>query len=352
MTTTHAVNLLLRNLLPEARLGHRLPGLMNNLLSVTALVDAGCEVFFHRTGCEVTFDGTVILRGWRDPKYKLWRVKIVDDGWTTDLHMPIPDSDPEPPTIALVTPPTAWANSLYECSTTHKLTHFYYAHVNFPIMSTLILALNAGYLKGFLGLTAGRVRRHINVSIDSEHGHMDQVRQGIRSTKPVAAASPIVLLADYVDTNMDAVPQEPTNERTHHVFMTVCKVTGNVSSDQSGCFPVISNHGNVYVALFYVHDPNYIKSVPIKNQSKEELLQAYMKVYAWLTTRGYRPLLHKLDNETSRDIEAFIAAEQVMIQHMPPDMHHTNPVKPAIRTWKNHFTAGIAGIPSLFTIAN
>ena len=126
---------------------------------------------------------------------------------------------------------------------------------------------------------------------------------------------------------MDAAPQKPTNKRTHHVFMTVCKVTCSVSSNQSGCFPVTSNHGNVYVALFYVHDPNYIKSVPIKNQSKEELLQAYMKVYAWLTTRGYRPLLHKLDNETSRDIEAFIAAEQVMIQHMPPDMHHTNPAQ-------------------------
>ncbi len=61
MTTTHAVDLLLRNLPPEARLGHCLLGLMNNLLSVTALVNAGCKVFFHRTGCEVMFDGTVIL---------------------------------------------------------------------------------------------------------------------------------------------------------------------------------------------------------------------------------------------------------------------------------------------------
>jgi hypothetical protein len=54
-------------------------------------------------------------------------------------------------------PPTAWANSLYECSTTYCLTHFYYACLNFTIMPTLILTLNAGYLKGFLGLTADRV---------------------------------------------------------------------------------------------------------------------------------------------------------------------------------------------------
>jgi hypothetical protein len=71
MTTTHAVDLLLCNLPPQARLGHRLPGLVNNLLSVAAFVNAGCKVFFHCTGCKVTFNGTVILQGWRDPKNKL-----------------------------------------------------------------------------------------------------------------------------------------------------------------------------------------------------------------------------------------------------------------------------------------
>jgi hypothetical protein len=124
MTTTYAINLLLHNLPPEARLGHCLLGLVSNLLSLAALVDAGCKVFFHCTGCKVTFDGTVILRGWRDPKNKLWCIKIVDDGWTTNLHVFIPDGDPKPPKIALPTPPTTWANSLYECSITHKLTHF------------------------------------------------------------------------------------------------------------------------------------------------------------------------------------------------------------------------------------
>jgi hypothetical protein len=33
-------------------------------------------------------------------------------------------------------------------------------------------------------------------------------------------------------------------------------------------------------------------------------------------------------------------------------MHRTNPVERAVRTWKNHFTAGIAGIPPSFPIAN
>jgi hypothetical protein len=106
------------------------------------------------------------------------------------------------------------------------------------------------------------------------------------------------------------------------------------------------------LALFYIFDPNTIKSVPIRNRSKEELLRAYTEVYAWLTARGYRPLLHKLDNKTSRDVEAFVTAEQVKIQYTPPDMHRTNPAERAVCTWKNHFTAGIAGIPPSFPIAN
>ena len=36
----------------------------------------------------------------------------------------------EKTTVKLTTPPTAHAHSLYKCSTTHKLTHFYYACLN------------------------------------------------------------------------------------------------------------------------------------------------------------------------------------------------------------------------------
>jgi hypothetical protein len=448
MTTTHALDLLLRHLPKTARLGHQLPGLVNNLLSIATLVDAGW----------VSFDGTVILRGWRDPTNRLWRVRISDDGWTTNMRVSIPTDTTEPPLIPLstapttatahlvnhieftttaprrvtftlssdhvdkdstayrrghrtlhhvdrtvhprilgatmqpdaaplagpslrgcrsaprplpttkpeetvfsfppstgsprTTPATAVANSLYKCSNTHKLIHFYYACLNFPVKSTLILAIKAGYLKGFPGLTVDRVRCHIDVDVDSERGHMDQVRQGQRSTKRASSSIPVVLPHNRVDSNMDTPPQQPSNERTQHVFLTVHDFTGGIASNQTGRFPVTSNRGHAYLALFYIFDPNYIKSVPIRNRSKEELLRAYTEVYAWLTARGYRPLLHKLDNETSRDVEAFVAAEQVKIQYTPPDMHRNNPAERAVRTWKNHFTAGIAGIPPSFPIAN
>ncbi len=55
-------------------------------------------------------------------------------------------STQDKPTIKLTTPSTVHAYILYECSTMHKLTHFYYTCLNYPVVSTLIKAINAGYL--------------------------------------------------------------------------------------------------------------------------------------------------------------------------------------------------------------
>jgi hypothetical protein len=67
MHTTHAIDLLLQKLPPNARMAHHLTGLINNLLSVTVFCNAGSKVYFHSTSCEVTHNGEIILQGWRDP---------------------------------------------------------------------------------------------------------------------------------------------------------------------------------------------------------------------------------------------------------------------------------------------
>jgi hypothetical protein len=181
---------------------------------------------------------------------------------------------------------------------------------------------------------------------------MNQVCQGQQSMQPTSATAPSVLPCNQVDSNMDNAPQEPANILTHHAFMMVHVITGCFSSDNTRCLPVMSNRGNAYLALFYIYNANAIWSVPIKNRSKEELLRAITEVYAWLTARGYRPLLHKMDNETSHDLDAFIALEQVKIQYCPPNMHRTNPAKSTVRTWKNNFMAEIARLPPLFPLAH
>jgi hypothetical protein len=119
--------------------------------------------------------GKVILQGWCDPKHCLWCICIVVDGWTTYLKND--DNVPTPQT-------TAVAHSLYDCNNTQQLRHFYHACLFLPVVSTLINAINKGYLKGFPSLTAQRVCCHVQINNATKKGHMDQTRQGQRSMQP------------------------------------------------------------------------------------------------------------------------------------------------------------------------
>ena len=171
---------------------------------------------------------------------------------------------------------------------------------------------------------------------------MDQHRQGTRSTK----------LTETEPDSMATVPQTPNNDKCHHVYMNITEVYGKLYLDQTGRLPVTSNRDNAYVALFFTVDSNYITSYPIKSWHRSELLKAYNKVYSFLCVRGYRPQLHKLDNETSQDVEDFIAEQQTKFQYTPSDMHRTNIAERCIRTWKNHFTSMRAGAPPSFRMDN
>ena len=336
MFTTNTLQLLLTKLPPAARIAHEAPTLTNNLLSVSVLCDTGCEVFLHMHGCEITFNGETIVRGWRDLATNMWRISLIpDDG---DRVIPLDASNDAPTDVKI---PDFFANSIYECNNTRQLIEFYHATMGYPVTSTWCKAIDAGYFQGWPGLTSKRVRKFIKVVPETEKGHMDQQRAGTRSTRPASEPD-----------NMEPVPQTPTNDKTHHVYMSLVDVEGRLYSDQTGRFPLTSNKGNCYVVIFYAVDGNYIKSFPIKSRHRSQLLKAYDAVYAFLRVRGYRPQLHKLDNETSQEVEEFIAEQQSKIQYTSADMHRTNLAERAVRTWKNHFTATRAGTPPSFRMSN
>ncbi len=143
-------------------------------------------------------------------------------------------------------------------------------------------------------------------------GHLDQVRQGTRTTQPRTPTGATIptMPGPHIDDHMADAPQALLNARTNHIFMQIHAINGVISSDQTGRFPITSNRGNTYVVVFCIYDANYICSVPIKSRLKEELLRTYHEVYEWLLMRGFKPLLHKLDNKTSHEVEKFIQGRQ------------------------------------------
>ena len=110
------------------------------------------------------------------------------------------------------------------------------------------------------------------------------------------------------------------------------EATGNIYSNQTVCFPLTPAQGNAYVVIFYNYDGNHIKSVPIKNRIKEELLRAYQLAYQYYWARYFEPKVHKLDNETSKLVEQFVAEQQAKIEYTPPDNHGQNSVEKCVQT--------------------
>jgi hypothetical protein len=173
----------------------------------------------------------------------------------------------------------------------------------------------------------------------------------MKTVSPAGIPPPFPPNGKPIDT-LEPLSQEPFNTCTHLVFMTIIKISGTLFSNQLGRFPITYNRGNKYIVIFYIYDANFVKSVPIKSRSKEELLQAYRLVYAYLTAWGFKLQLHKIDNKTSHNVETFIRKENTCLQYTPPAIHCTNPAEREICTWKNHFLSGITGLPKSFPIAN
>jgi hypothetical protein len=101
-------------------------------------------------------------------------------------------------------------------------------------------------------------------------------------------------------------------------------VTGQIFTDQTGRFPVVSSKGNKYVMVLYDYDSNAILAEPIKSRNQSELVRAYQKLHTYLTERGLTPRLQKLDNECPDALKQFMRAQDVEFQLVPPYDHRQN----------------------------
>ena len=229
-----------------------------------------------------------------------------------------------------------FSRNIYECETTGRIIQFYHETMRYPCTSTWCKYITIGYFNVCTGFNAARIRCFIKVVDETEMGNMDQQRQDTGSTNPIPIKP---------DT-MEEVPQLPNNNSSHHVYMTINDLDGKLYSDQTGRFPITSNRGNFYVVILYAVDGNY------KSHYLSQVLKAYDDVYDFLQVQGYQPQLHKMENQTSKDVETFIVEQQAKVQYTPADIHRTNIDERCCHTWKKHLTAVRAGAPQSFCIEN
>jgi hypothetical protein len=165
-------------------------------------------------------------------------------------------------------------------------------------------------------------------------GHLNQRRQNIQSTSKA-----LIEKQQSPDTDLGT--------KIHLVYAVVVD-QGQLYTDLTGKFPVRSSKGNSYVMLCYIYYCNYIKVVPMKSRSASEWVKAYDSIHQELTVKGFKPKLQTLDNEASTALKNYFTANNIAYQLVPPRCHRRNAAERAIRTFKEHFVAGISTVDPSF----
>jgi Reverse transcriptase (RNA-dependent DNA polymerase) len=396
MRSTHTAELDIPELPLAARRVHVVPALKtHSLLSVGQLCDAGCEAHFTSTNVTVTCDDKTVITGNRTSDSKLWRIdpttdacngssiaacNVATDGVTTEpalatsptatgtqsdivpsaVFVPVTMPPNAPNTNSLeIEPlqPNESANAALHGAAIADQVAFSHAALFSPVLSTLHQAIDKGYLTNFPGLTTANLRRHPPSTIATDKGHMDQSRKNQRSTKPKQPVSPPKPTESptepNTDTPDDAFPIGLTTADSAHehcCFVDVFEPTGKIYTDQTGKFVAQSSTGNNYIMLLYDYDSNCILAQPFANRKSATILAAFKALHQTLTARGMRPKIHILDNECSAELKSYLQSQQIDYQLAPPHVHRRNAAERAIRTFKNHFIAGLCSLDPRFPL--
>jgi hypothetical protein len=173
MHSSHTATLQLHPSLPEAACKvHIFPTLQAPLFSIGQLCDSRCNVLFLATGVEITYQGTTIINGYRNPSNNLWYVDL--------------GAAPTPIINSLMAqPPVHLCNSIGQPNTLADRVAFYHTSCNFPVLSSWIKAVDAGFFTTFPDLTADLIRKFPPHSEATVKGHLDQARANQRSTKQI-----------------------------------------------------------------------------------------------------------------------------------------------------------------------
>jgi Reverse transcriptase (RNA-dependent DNA polymerase) len=316
MQSSHVASLDIPGLPAAASLAHMST---HSLLSVGQLCDAGCEAHFTKTSAEIIYDGKTVLAGARNTRDKLW-------------HLELPSND-------------ICANAATTNAGPAALVEFAHGALFSPPLSTLEQALRKGHLTNFPGLTLDLLRKYPPSSAATIKGHLDQSRKNQRSTK-TSKDGP----TDDLDDPFPAQLAITDDEHTNFCYAALLEPTGQAYTDLTGKFVSPSSNGNNYIVIMYHFDSNSIHAEPIRNRTGPSILEAYKKLHTKLSKAGLKPKLQRLDNECTEALKDYFREEKIDFQLVPPGVHRRNAAERAIRTFKNHFIAGLCSTDPNFPI--
>jgi hypothetical protein len=86
----------------------------------------------------------------------------------------------------------------------------------------------------------------------------------------------------------------------------------------------------------------------MKSKSTSEWLKSCGGIFQELTTSVFKKKLQTMDNEASAALKSYFTENDTTYQLVPPYYHMHNTAERAIRTFKEHFVAGLSSVDPYF----
>jgi len=334
------------------------PNLTQTLLSGSKFADAGYtavydedEVNFYESN-KIKITAKAVLQGYRCPSSGLWRVPLVENICNVNTDTLLLDAEGgeqslnklyEVPSSQQIRDHLKAArerdpediNNVYELPSIEQSIRYLHGAAGFPTKATWLKAIRRGNYDTWPLINVKNVHKHFPESEETQHGHMRNQRQGVRSTKQ----------RESEPTN-PAAPVPKQNE----VLVRVYDTHNTLFTDQTGKFPHLSSRGNRYQMILYHAASNSIWVEPMKNRTEGEIIQARARALTRMKTCGITPERQVLDNEASAAYKDAIRESGMTFQLVPPDDHRRNAAEKAIQTWKDHFIAALSGTADDFPL--
>ena len=320
-------NILTSNLLtPKALQAHVFKGLTNSsLISIGQLCDDGCIAMFDKKKLHVFKKDNLVITGTRNTYDGLWDISI-------SKNNTLPENQKH--TTEYLNPS---ANVIIRANQTKSnLAEYLHKCAFSPTLRTLTNAISKGHLITWPGIENLNFKKLIRNLLPTAKGHLDQERKNLQSTK--------VNQTDEQSDDLDYNPTDGVGIKTYEYASSIINITpkGTTYTDLTGRFPHRSSRGNEYFYVMYDYDSNAILAAPIKNRQSLTIVNAWNTLHTTLTKFGHETKHFVLDNECSKDLKEALKKNGKTFERTPPNIHRRNAAERAIRTYKNHFLAGLA----------
>ena len=343
ISSTYEAQLNLPNINLKAKEATIFPKLTSSsLLSVGKLCDDDCKAIFTKEKMEVIKNKKIVLEGIRNKQDGLWDVEIPQSTKTTSTSVPIIPTDLKVNAI------------VNKNQSKTKLANYYHQCCFSPCIRTLTEAVKKGNFDSWPGFKDLKLYTNLQRTLATSKGHLDQERQGLQSTKTKALNHLLLqnltddVRKDFFPTNTLSV-QAPTNDYIAQIIPF--RQASKAYMDLTGRFPHRSSRGNEYILVVYDYDSNAILVEALSSRTAGEIKRGWECIHQRLNNRGVAPNLYILDNECSADLKHSMTKYDVDWQLATPHLHRANAAERAIRTFKNHFIAGLATTHQDFPIS-